>query len=146
MENNQFRIAILSLWWGAFTFYSAIVVPMGMKVLGSHPQMGMITQEVTVYLNIFSFILFIIYAYSLRYESDKTGGLVKQIMAITVVACQILLFLIHAYLSDLINVENQKVFNSSNFYFLHRLYLIIETIIWVIISVTIFKILNLREL
>jgi len=146
MESNQLRITILSIWWGAFTFYSGIVVPLGMRVLGSHTQMGMITQEVTVYLNIFSFMIFVTYAHSLRYESDKTDGLVKQLMAITLVACQILLFLIHSYLTDMIDVEHQKVFNSNNFYFLHRLYLIIEIMIWLIVSYVIFKLLNSKEL
>ncbi len=95
MESNQFRVTILSLWWGAFTFYAGIVVPLGMKVLGSHTQMGIITQEVTVYLNFFSLIIFVIYAYSLRRESTKTDGLFYQFISISLIASQILLFVIH---------------------------------------------------
>lgn len=134
MESNQFRITILSLWWGAFTFYAGIVVPLGMKVLGSHTQMGIITQEVTVYLNFFSLIIFVIYAYSLRRESTKTDGLFYQIIGISLIASQILLFVIHGYLTDLIDIQHVKILNYDNFYLLHRVYLIVETAIWLTIS------------
>lgn len=142
MESNQFRITILSLWWGAFTFYAGIVVPLGMKVLGSHTQMGIITQEVTVYLNFFSLIIFVIYAYSLRRESTKTDGLFYQIISISLIASQILLFVIHGYLTDLIDTEHVKILNHSNFYLLHRVYLIVETAIWLIISGILIKLIK----
>ncbi len=139
MENNQFRIVILSIWWGAFTFYAGFVVPLGMKVLGSHTQMGMITQEVTVYLNIFSLILFLLYAFSLRNENSSSTGLVKQIVATSIIGFQVLLFLIHFYLTELIDFRYQKILSLDTFYLLHRIYLIIETIIWVSISAILFS-------
>jgi hypothetical protein len=58
MKYNQLKIITLSIWWGTFTFYAGIVVTVGMQVLGSHIAMGFITQQVTVYLNIFSLIIF----------------------------------------------------------------------------------------
>ncbi|PWK26480.1 hypothetical protein LV89_02325 [Arcicella aurantiaca] len=134
IESNQFRVTILSIWWGAFTFYAGIVVPLGMRVLGSHTQMGMITQQVSIYLNIFSLIIFLLYAYSFRYESSKTDGLLYQIVSLSLIASQLLLFLIHGYLTVTIDFEKVKIINPENFYLLHRIYLIIETAIWLTVS------------
>src|SRR5258708_34600224 len=45
-------VAALMFWQGGFTFYAAVVVPIGQNVLGSHLEQGFITREVTWYLNI----------------------------------------------------------------------------------------------
>ena len=139
MKYNQLKIIILGIWWGAFTFYSGIVVTVGMQVLGSHLQMGFITQQVTVYLNIFSLIVFISYIYCLHNEEFTANSLVEQIAAISIVGFQLLLFLLHFYLTDLLDFEKHLIINQDNFYLLHRIYLIIETVIWLVISILIIK-------
>src|SRR5947209_1507439 len=45
-------LAALMFWQGGFTFYAAVVVPVGQSVLGSHRRQGMITRVVTDYLNL----------------------------------------------------------------------------------------------
>src|SRR5437764_15421395 len=45
-------LAALMFWQGGFTFYAAVVVPVGQHVLGSHAAQGFITREVTRYLNL----------------------------------------------------------------------------------------------
>src|SRR5438128_2634153 len=35
----------LAVWLGGFTFYGAVVIPMGEQVLGSHRPVGFITQQ-----------------------------------------------------------------------------------------------------
>src|SRR5437588_3457741 len=45
-------LAALMFWQGGFTFYAAVVVPIGQDVLGSHLEQGFITRRVTVYLNL----------------------------------------------------------------------------------------------
>ena len=44
-------IAALMFWQGGFTFYAAVVVPIGQENLG-HEEQGFITREVTNYLNL----------------------------------------------------------------------------------------------
>ena len=139
MKYNQLKIIILGIWWGAFTFYAGIVVAVGMQVLGSHLQMGFITQQVTVYLNVFSLIIFLLYVYCLYNEEFTTNSLVEQIVAISIIGFQLLLFLLHYYLTDLLDFEKHIIINQDNFYLLHRIYLIIETIIWLIISILIIR-------
>jgi hypothetical protein len=49
------RITLLitfAIWWGGFTFYAAIVVPVGSEILGSARTQGFITQVVTHWLNL----------------------------------------------------------------------------------------------
>ncbi len=139
MKNNYLKIIVLCFWWGAFTFYAGIVVPVGMNVLGSHTEMGFITQQVTVYVNIFSLIIFLIYAYCLKNEAFTKNKLVEEIIAISLVGFQLLLFLLHKYQTELLDFENHKIMNRDDFYLLHRLYLILETLIWLVISFLILR-------
>lgn len=146
MKYNQLKIITLSIWWRAFTFYAGFVVTVGMQVLVSHIAMGFITQQVTVYLNIFSLIIFIIYAYYLNSEEVTKSSLVEQIIAISVIGFQLLLFLLHFYLTDLLDFEKHTIINQDNFYLLHQIYLIIETLIWMVVSILIIKeIIKLRN-
>jgi hypothetical protein len=134
MKYNHLKIIILSIWWGAFTFYSGIVVSAGMRVLGSHTEMGFITQQVTVSLNILSLSVFLFYAYCLKNGGITENKLVEEIAIISLIGFQFLLFLLHYYQSDLLDFENHKIIDRENFYLLHRIYLIIETLIWLVVS------------
>jgi glycosyltransferase involved in cell wall biosynthesis len=128
---------LLCLWWGGFTFYAGIVVPVGMRVLGSHFLMGKITQEVTNYINFLSLGLFIWLAYFLKKSPDSSSILVKEILAFTLIGSQLLLFLLHRNMSEII--DNQSL--SAIFYLYHRIYLIVSTCIWLMLS---YFILDLR--
>ena len=134
MKSNYLKIIVLSIWWGAFTFYAGVVIPSGMTILGSHTEMGFITQQVTIYINIFSLIIFLIYAYCLRNEGFSKNNLVEEIVVISLIGFQLLLFLLHSYQTDLLDFETHKLINRDNFYLLHRIYLIVETLIWLVVS------------
>src|SRR5947209_19521490 len=43
---------LLMFWLGGFTFYAAVVVPIGTEVLGSAADQGWITRRVTPWLNV----------------------------------------------------------------------------------------------
>src|SRR2546423_10638475 len=45
-------IAALMLWQGGFTFYAAVVVPIGMDELGSHTAQGFLTRRVAPFINL----------------------------------------------------------------------------------------------
>jgi glycosyltransferase involved in cell wall biosynthesis len=128
---------LLCLWWGGFTFYAGVVVPVGMRALGSHFLMGKITQEVTNYINFLSLGLFIWLAYFLKKSPDSSSILVKEILAFTLIGSQLLLFLLHKNMSEII--DNQSL--SAIFYLYHRIYLIVSTCIWLMVS---YFILDLR--
>lgn len=134
MKHNHLKIISLSIWWGVFTFYSGVVVPVGMTVLGSHTKMGFVTQEVSKYLNIVSLILFIFYAYSLRNNKFSEDVLIEQIVSFSLIGFQFLLFVIHYFLTDFLDFEHYTVLNPEKFSIFHRVYLIIETLIWLVVS------------
>ena len=60
-------------------------------------------------------------------------------IAISVIGFQLLLFLLHVYLTDLLDFEKHTIINQDIFYLLHRIYLIIETLIWMVVSILITK-------
>ncbi len=47
-------LASFAMWFGGFGFYVSIVVPVGTDVLGSSLNQGMITRQVTQWINIFA--------------------------------------------------------------------------------------------
>lgn len=139
MNHNRLKIIALLIWWGGFTFYAGIVVPVGMDVLRSHTQMGFITQEVSKYLNVISLMLFILYAYSLRNHKFTEDVLIEQIVSFSLIGFQILLFVIHYFLTNSLDFEHHIVLNPDKFYVFHRIYLIIETLIWLVVSLILIK-------
>lgn len=128
MIDRKINLIVLSIWWGAFTFYAGIVIPLGMKVLGSHTEMGFITQQVTGYLNYLSLPVFVFTAYTFRAEKRFF------VMALLLVLLQTILFFVHFELDKLLDFEQRIVLNKVTFYTLHRVYLLISTVIWLIVS------------
>src|SRR3954471_15293662 len=55
----------LMFWQGGFTFYSAVVVPIGTDVLGSAAEQGWITRRVTVWLNVAGAVALPVWAWDL---------------------------------------------------------------------------------
>lgn len=126
--NRKIAFGLLSIWWGAFTFYAGIVVPVGMKVLASHTKMGFITQEVTNYLNYFSLSIFLYTTFVFRIEKRLFR------LSILLVILQISLFALHCKLAYLLDFQSLTVKSRDFFYSLHQIYLLISTVIWLIVS------------
>lgn len=136
--NRKIAFVLLIIWWGAFTFYAGIVVPVGMRVLGSHTEMGFITQEVTNYLNYLSLPIFLFVSYVFRTEKWLFR------LGILLIFLQISLFILHAKLFNLLagryaaagvpHFQSFIVKSKTIFYSLHRIYLLISTLIWLIVS------------
>lgn len=131
MGNNTVKkisLVLLCIWWGAFTFYSGVVINVGMQVLGSHAEMGFITQAVTNYLNFISLTIFVFTAYTFRAEKRFF------IASIFLVLLQVVLFFVHFKLDKLLDFGQRVVLNKTVFYSLHRIYLWTSTVIWLIVS------------
>lgn len=128
MISRKLAIALLLIWWGAFTFYAGIVVSVGMKVLGSHTEMGFITQEVTNYLNYISLPIFLFVSYIFRAEKWLFR------LGILLIILQIILFVLHGKLFNLLDFQLLTVKSKTVFYSLHRIYLLVSTLIWLIVS------------
>jgi hypothetical protein len=131
MGNDKFYgfiyLILTALFWGGFTVYSAFVVPIGMNILGSHTTMGFITQAVTIRLN-FLGLLWVFSAFLI--SKPKFNYLIVSILALILI-----LFGLHSVLSNLMDVSTLTLKPNTHFYTLHRIYLILSTLIWLLIPI-----------
>jgi len=119
-----------TLWWGGFTFYAAFVIPTGQKVLGDHVMMGFITEEVAPKISYAAIIacLFSFFNEWLGGEKNRRFVLVSlSIMFLLTIG----LFILYPFMHDLLDNQTHKEIDHNQFYFLHRIYLIISTILWI---------------
>jgi hypothetical protein len=125
-------LAALLFWTGGFTFYSAVVVPVGAEVLGSHREQGYVTQKVTNYLNLAGAAALPLLAWDVASGRDPSRRrrwarwLAWLGMGITLAA----LVALHPSLDALLEHADAPVFNSTAFRPLHRLYLWTNTVQW----------------
>ena len=133
---------LYALWWGGFTFYAAFVVPQGMKVLGDHVKMGMITQSVTNYLNSIGMVA-LTYSLLISLVFNRKGlSMIRAIgwdwVLLAVLQCA--LFTLHYFLSLKIHDITTDLTVEHNFYNLHRCYLLTSTAMWVLIPVNYYRV------
>ena len=107
MTSRKIALIVLSIWWGAFTFYAGIVIHVGMKVLGSHTEMGFITQEVTNYINYYSLPTFVFVTYIFRQEKCFFR------LGILLIFLQISLFILHKKLFQTLDFQAIAVKQKS---------------------------------
>ena len=123
----------LAVWLGGFTFYGAVVIPMGEQVLGSHRPVGFITQQVSEWLNLIGVVALVFLVANLADEWRGLSGWRKLglagtwlIMALGLVT----LFALHPSLDAVLERESQEIVNYERFIWLHRSYLAISTLQW----------------
>jgi hypothetical protein len=132
---NLLSIFAFFLWWGGFTFYAAFVIPTGQKILGSHVQMGFISQQVTTQINFAALIACVLLFLNEFIRNEWKFNQIKlldKICLILMLAIVIFLFFFHPYLVALLDFQNIKVIDEPHFYFLHRIYLILSSILWLL--------------
>jgi hypothetical protein len=122
-------VAALMFWQGGFTFYAAVVVPVGQSVLGSHLEQGLITRQVTRYLNLAGAIALLILAWDAaasrsahrRYRWGCWLGMTLSLAG---------LVWMHTVLNGLIDADAPRILDQSAFRAEHRLYLWVSTAQW----------------
>ena len=125
-------LCALMVWLGGFAFYGAIVIPTAHHVLGTHLEVGFITQEVSNWLNyggaLASFLLLINLASADRSRTVLIGTLVVTWLAMC--ATQVALFVIHPHLDALMDPGQRTIIEREHFRALHRIYLLIASLQW----------------
>jgi len=122
----------IMFWQGGFTFYGAVVVPIGSDILGSHLMQGWITRSVTNYLNVAGVVA--LFFWGLDIALAPTTGL-KGAKVRFGLWCFLALTLglqawLHMHLDALLNPEDLSVIDSTRFHYWHRWYLDVSTIQW----------------
>ena len=124
---------VFAFWMGGFTFYAGVVIPTAHEVLGSHREVGFITQQVTRWINLVSLLALALLTWNLI--AERRGGTApsKRLLRITLgmmAATQIALFAEHPILDRMLDVETQNIASRAHFYTLHRVYLLTAAVQW----------------
>ena len=120
-------LLFFTLWFGGFTFYAAIVVPVGTDLIGTSEQ-GIVTQTVTHWLNGMGGLTLIGIFY-LAFFAFPNKGL--KICWASLSLTWIALLLVHLQLDALIEPGSYALQDPSTFYTWHRVYLWIHTLQWI---------------
>ena len=101
-------------------------------MLGSHREVGFITQQVTRWINLVSLLALALLAWNFIAERGTTPRL-KRLLGITLgvmLATQIALFAEHPMLDRLLDAETQNIASRARFYATHRVYLLTAAVQW----------------
>jgi hypothetical protein len=125
-------LAALMFWQGGFTFYAAVVVPVGQEELGSHLQQGFITRQVTHYLNLSGAAALILLAWDAAVSRDRSRARrwARWTAWMGMVATLAALVWLHQQLEQLLNLEMRELASPKAFRAGHRWYLWLSTIQW----------------
>jgi hypothetical protein len=122
----------LMFWQGGFTFYAAVVVPVGQSALQSHLEQGFITRQVTNYLNVAGAAALLCLAWDgvASKDSATTRRRVRWIAWLLMALSLAILVGLHRILDGLMDPENRILLDGKSFRPLHRAYLWISTLQW----------------
>ena len=126
-------ISALAFWLGGFTFYGAVVIPAGVKVLHGHLRQGFITQEVTGWLNISAAVALMILLFNLFAGWSSQWQWARWTLAATwalMAVAQVVLFLLHPSLDHLLDAKAFEILDYDRFEYLHRIYLVSASVQW----------------
>ena len=132
--NRTLLLASFAMWFGGFGFYVSIVVPIGTDVLGSSLNQGMITRQVTQWINVFGGIAvaMMLLESLLTWKYLPVALRLMQLgLCLLMIAALIGLVNLHPILDSMIDVAEVEVTDQVNFYPLHRVYLWVSTIQWI---------------
>jgi hypothetical protein len=124
-------ILALAVWFGGFTFYSTAVIDTSQKVLHSQLRAGLITQQVTNWLNLISVPALAICGwnwFTQRKSERKFWVRVLGAALACMVLFQLALFPLHRILDA--RIVGREVADEGGFFRLHRLYLMLATAQW----------------
>jgi len=124
-------VVALAVWFGGFTFYSTAVIATSQKVLHSQLRAGLITQQVTNWLNWISVPTLAICAsnwFVCRREGRRFWVLVLGVSLGAMMVSQVALFPTHSVLDG--RIVNREIADEGAFFRWHRLYLMLSTAQW----------------
>jgi hypothetical protein len=133
-------IALLfAIWWGGFTFYAAVVVPIGQHVLGSATAQGFVTQPVSDRINLIGAVVIAVSCWNLIAVRRGATPRVWRVLVISwavLAIFQVALFVLHPWLDGMLDMTTRSIAaEHSTFYAAHRVYLLVATGQWVAATV-----------
>jgi hypothetical protein len=126
-------LAALMFWQGGFTFYAAVVVPIGQQLLHPPLSQGVITRRVTNYLNLAGAIALLPLLWDTAASGERSTWR-RRLRSLTwagLAATLGLLAWLHVRMDTLLDDFSQPV-DAAAFRTLHRVYLWVQTGQWVL--------------
>jgi hypothetical protein len=126
-------LAALFFWLGGFTFYAAVVVPIGQEVLTSGTTQGFITRQVSIYLNLAGAVALAPLLWDALVRSSGVGRFRKLLrlgcwagLAVTL----LMLVWMHPRVDAFLDAEAHVIEDVKGFRPWHRWYLWTSTVQW----------------
>jgi hypothetical protein len=125
-------VVALMFWQGGFTFYAAVVVPVGQEVLGSHQDQGFITRHVTRYLNLAGAAALVLLAWdgAATHDTSERRRWLRWLAWAGMLVTLGMLAWLHPRLDELLDPESWRILDRGTFRVGHRWYLWISTVQW----------------
>jgi hypothetical protein len=124
-------LASLMFWQGGFLFYVSVVVPIGQRVLGSDLNQGLITRQVTNYLNLAGAVALVFLAWDAAMSADRpTLRRLRWLSWLAMFLALGLLAWLHGLLDQLIDLDGVRILDRRLFHVQHRSYLWVSTAQW----------------
>jgi hypothetical protein len=122
-------LAALLFWQGGFTFYGAVVIPVGLREFGR--LQARVTGPVTWWLNVAGLVALLLFAWDLFPHRDRAGWrrVAGRIAWLGMAATLGVLFVLHGLLTHEMDAGTPST--DGHFQLLHRAYLWIGTAQWV---------------
>lgn len=115
-----------AVWLGGLTFYAAVVIPTAHDVLGSHREVGFITQRVTERINLIAvaaLAVFVVQTAAIWRGASRRQRIGLASACLVMAGAQIMLFVLHPILDGMLDQSTHAIRNAARFYTLHRVYL-----------------------
>lgn len=124
-------LAALFFWQGGFTFYAAVVVPIGQQVLRSHLRQGFITRQVTYYLNLSGAVALVPLAWDLlAYDPRPWRRRLRAGLFFAMFLTLVWLYFLRQRLDAQLVRQGYLILDEESFRPNHRLYLWVSTFQW----------------
>jgi hypothetical protein len=125
-------VSAFAFWQGGFTFYAAVVVPIGTEVLGSAMEQGTITRRVTVWLNVAGSAALLLFAIDNVVSRDpaRWRKVARWLAWLGMAAALGVLVWLHPRMTELLDTERLDPDLVHSFRRHHRWYLWISTAQW----------------
>lgn len=117
-----------AFWQGGFTFYTAVVVPVGTDVLGGPAEQGRVTRDVTRWMNLAGAIALPILLWDAVATRPWRRTRVTCVILMAVVLAG--LYVLHPQLDALFDADVARVRDRPRFRLMHKTYLWISTLQW----------------
>jgi hypothetical protein len=121
-------IAALMYWMGGFTFYAAVVVPIGTEVLGSGARQGEITRQVAPLINWAGAVALVLF--TLDIVATRRWRLIRWLAWAGMAVCLIALIALYPHLDRMFHGEEAYLDSRAAFRPWHRAYLWTISIQW----------------